>query len=107
MSGTDLLGNQVRAEMKKRRLVFFTFFVLCFIYLLVSLVFGDTGLLKYMELNRTKKNLEKQVVEINSQNEEIKTQIRLLKDDPFYKEKLAREEFGLAKPDEYVFQYDR
>ncbi len=107
MSGNDLLGNQVRAEMKKRRLVFLTVFILCFIYLSISLVFGDMGLLKYMELNRTKKSLEKQVVEINRQNEEIKTQIRLLKEDPFYKEKLAREEFGLAKPDEFVFQYDR
>jgi cell division protein FtsB len=107
MSGNDLLGNQVRAEMKKRRLVFLTFFILCFIYLSISLVFGDMGILKYVELNRTKKNLEKQVVEINRQNEEIKSQIRLLKEDPFYKEKLAREEFGLARPNEYIFQYDR
>ncbi len=107
MSGNDLLGNQVRAEMKKRRLVFLTFFILCFIYLSISLVFGDMGLLKYLELKKTKKNLEKQVVEINRQNEAIKSQIQLLREDPFYKEKLAREEFGLAKPDEYIFQYDR
>ncbi len=93
--------------MKKRRLVFLTFFILCFIYLSISLVFGDMGLLKYLELKKTKKNLEKQVVEINRQNEAIKSQIQLLREDPFYKEKLAREEFGLAKPDEYIFQYDR
>jgi cell division protein FtsB len=107
MSTSDLLGNQVRAEMKKRRLVFVTFVILCFIYFSISLLFGDMGLFKYIELNKTKKNLEKQVVEINRQNEEIKAQITLLKDDPFYKEKLAREEFGLAKPGEYIFQYDR
>ncbi len=107
MSANDLLGNQVRAEMKKRRLVFVTFFILCFMYLSISLVFGDMGLLKYIELNRTKQNLQQQVVEISRQNEEIKTQITLLRNDPFYKEKLAREEFGLAKPGEYIFQYDR
>jgi cell division protein FtsB len=107
MSTNDLLGNQVRAEMKKRRLVFLTFLILCFIYLSISLIFGDMGLLKYVEMNRTKKNLETQVVEINRQNEDIKAQITLLKNDPFYKEKLAREEFGLAKPGEYIFQYDR
>jgi cell division protein FtsB len=107
MSTSNLLGNQVRAEMKKRRLVFVTFVILSFIYLSISLLFGDMGLFTYIELNKTKKNLEKQVVEINRQNEEIKTQVKLLKEDPFYKEKLAREEFGLAKPGEYIFQYER
>ena len=107
MRANDLLGNQVRTEMKKRRLVFLSFFILCFVYLAVSLVFGNMGLLKYIELNRTKKDLKRQVVDITRQNEEIKTQITLLKNDPFYKEKIAREEFGLAKPGEYIFRYDR
>ncbi len=104
---TTVLRDQVRSEIKKRRLIFFTFVILCFIYLTVSLLFGDMGLIRYMELNKTKKNLEKQIVEISRQNEEIKTQIKLLKEDPFYREKFAREEFGLARPDEYIFQYDR
>ncbi len=107
MSTNNLLRKQVVSEVKKRRLIFFTFVVLSFLYLTISLLFGDVGLLRYIELNRTKKGLEKQLVEINMQNEQIRTQIRLLKEDPFYKEKLAREEFGLARPDEYIFQYDR
>ncbi len=107
MSTHNLLRKQVVSEVKKRRLIFLTFFVLSFLYLTTSLLFGDAGLLRYMELNRTRKGLEKQLVEINRQNEQIRTQIRLLKEDPFYKEKLAREEFGLARPDEYIFQYDK
>ncbi len=107
MSTHNLLRKQVVSEVKKRRLIFLTFFVLSFLYLTISLLFGDAGLLRYMELNRTRKGLEKQLVEINRQNEQIRTQIRLLKEDPFYKEKLAREEFGLARPDEYIFQYDK
>ncbi len=107
MSAHNLLRKQVVSEVRKRRLIFFTFVVLSFIYLSVSLFFGDAGLLRYLELNKTKKGLEKQLIEINRQNEQIRTQIRLLKEDPFYKEKLAREEFGLAKPDEYIFKYER
>jgi cell division protein FtsB len=107
MSTDNLLRKQVVSEVKKRRLIFFTFVVLSFLYLTISLLFGDVGLLRYMELNRTKNGLEKQLVEINRQNEQIRTQIKLLKEDPFYKEKLAREEFGLARPDEYIFQYER
>jgi cell division protein FtsB len=107
MSSHNLLRKQVVSEVKKRRLIFLTFVVLSFLYLTISLLFGDVGLLRYFELNRTKKGLEKQLVEITRQNEQIRTQIRLLKEDPFYKEKLAREEFGLARPDEYIFQYER
>lgn len=107
MSTDNLLRKQVVSEVKKRRLICLTCVVLSFLYLTISLLFGDVGLLRYLELNRTKKGLETQLVEINRQNEQIRTQIRLLKEDPFYKEKLAREEFGLARPDEYIFQYDR
>jgi len=107
MSTNNLLRRQVVSEVRKRRLIFVTFVILSFIYLSISLIFGDMGLLKYIELNKTRKNMEKQLAEISRQNEQIRTQIKLLKEDPFYKEKLAREEFGLAKPDEYIFQYER
>jgi cell division protein FtsB len=107
MSANNLLRNQVKNEMKKRRLIFFTFVVLSFIYLSLNLVFGDMGLVRFIELKKTRDNIEKQISEINKQNEQLRTQISLLKEDPFYREQFAREEFGLAKPDEYIFQYDK
>ena len=107
MSSHNLLRKQVISEVKKKRLIFLTFVVLSFIYLSISLVFGDMGLFRYLELNRTKKNLEGQLSEINKQNEQLRTQLKLLKEDPFYREKLAREEYGLSKPNEYIFQYDK
>ncbi len=107
MSANNLLRKQVVSEVRKRRLILVTFVILSFIYLSISLIFGDMGLLKYIEMNKTRKNLEKELAEIGRQNEQIRTQIKLLKEDPFYKEKLAREEFGLARPDEYIFQYER
>lgn len=107
MSSNKLLEKQVRQELKRRRLIFFTIVVLSFIYLSISLVFGEMGLFRYIELNRTKKSMEKQLAEINKQNDQIRQQIKMLKEDPFTKEKFAREEFGMARPDEYIFQYDR
>jgi cell division protein FtsB len=107
MSSHNLLRKQVISEVKKKRLIFLTFVVLSFIYLSISLVFGDMGLFRYLELNRTKMNLESQLSEINRQNEQLRTQLKLLKEDPFYREKLAREEYGLSKPNEYIFQYDK
>jgi len=107
MSSHNLLRKQVLYEVKKKRLIFLTFVVLSFIYLSISLVFGDMGLFRYLELNRTKMNLESQLTEINRQNEQLRTQLKLLKEDPFYREKLAREEYGLSKPNEYIFKYDK
>ena len=65
------------------------------------------GFLRHRELHKTKINLEKQIKEIENENEQLKTQINSLKEDPFYMEKHAREDFGLARPDEYIFLYDR
>jgi cell division protein FtsB len=101
------LEKQVNSEVKKRQMIFFTVIVLTLLYLSISLVFGDMGLFKYIELNRTRKSLDKQIAQISNQNEQLRSQLKSLKDDPFYREKLAREEYGLSRPDEYIFQYDR
>jgi cell division protein FtsB len=103
----NLLRKQVAIEVKKRRLIFFTIFLLSFLYLLISLIFGDMGLMRYREIHKKKVIMETQIKEMEQENEQLKSQLKLLKDDPFYKEKHAREDFGLAKPDEYIFQYDR
>ena len=107
MGSNNLLRKQVVSEVKKKRLIFLTIAVLSFIYLSISLVFGDMGLLRYLELNRTKMNLERQLSEIDRQNAQLRTQLKLLKEDSFAREKLAREEYGLSKPNEYIFKYDK
>ncbi|MBE0427168.1 MAG: septum formation initiator family protein [Nitrospirae bacterium] len=106
-TSSNLLRKQVISEIRKRRLVLFTFILLSFIYVSISLIFGDMGFLRHRELHKTKINLEKQIKEIENENEQLKTQINSLEEDPFYMEKHAREDFGLAKPDEYIFLYDR
>jgi cell division protein FtsB len=106
-SPVNLLRKQVVSEIRKRRLIYFTIILLSFFYLIINLIFGDMGLLKYRELNKKKIRLETQVKEIKRENEQLASEVKLLKEDPFYTEKHAREDFGLAKPDEYIFQYDR
>jgi cell division protein FtsB len=106
MSSNYLLRKQVVSEIKKRRLILFTVILLGFIYLFISLVFGDMGLLKYVELNKRKTHLESQIKEMEQGNKKLKSEIESLKENPFCKEKHAREEFGLARPDEYIFRYD-
>ena len=101
------LRKQVASERKKRKLIFLTVVFLSFLYLFITFIFGDMGLLQYRELFAKKMHLEAQVKEIERDNAQIRSEITSIREDPFYKEKHAREDFGLAKPDEYIFQYDR
>ncbi|NWF76680.1 MAG: septum formation initiator family protein [Nitrospirae bacterium] len=64
-------------------------------------------MLRYKELLKKQSQLSDEIKKIELENKEFRTQIKLFKEDPFYIEKYAREEYGLAKPDEYIFQYDR
>jgi cell division protein FtsB len=103
----NLLRKQVSAELRKRRLIFYTVTLLSIVYLVVNVIFGDMGLVRYFELRKTKVRLETQIREIEQDNEKLKKQLKSIKEDPFIKEKHAREDYGLAKPDELIFQYDR
>lgn len=106
MNSNNLLRKQVVSEIKKRRLIFLTLSFLVFFYLIISLIFGDMGLIKYIELNKKRVELENQIKQIEIENKNLRSDIRMLKEDPFYKEKHAREDFNLARPDEYIFRYD-
>lgn len=101
------LRRQVLSEIRKRRLIFFTFAVLTSIYIIFIFVFGESGLIKYMEMKGKKIRLEREIKEIEITNEALRRELHLLKENPFYIEKYAREEFGMAKPDEYIFRYER
>ncbi len=103
----NLLRKKVYNERKKKRLIFYTIIMLSFIYLFVSLLFGDMGIIRYTELIKKHNQLSAEIKGIELENKQYRTQIKLFKEDPFYIEKYAREEYGLAKPDEYIFQYDR
>jgi cell division protein FtsB len=107
MSSHNLLRKQVASEIKKRRLIFFTVFCLSLLYFVISFTFGDSGLLKYRELKKKKSELAAEIRAIETRNNALKSELKLLKENPFYLEKYAREDFGMAKPDEYIFKYDK
>lgn len=107
MSSHNLLRKQVRSELRKRRLVLGTVLLLSFLYLAVIFTFGDTGLLRYRDLREKQTRLTEEITAIETRNSHLKSDIKLLKEDPFYIEKHAREDFGMARPDEYVFKYER
>lgn len=101
------LRRQVLSEIKRRRLIFITIAILTLSYISIIFVFGDSGLIKYIEMKEKKAKLEKEIKEIELMNVRLRKELQLLKENPFYIEKYAREEYRMARPDEYIFMYER
>ncbi len=107
MNSHKLLRKQVTSEVKKRRLIVYTLMFLSLLYLAISFTFGSSGYIRYLELKEKRGHLVKEIGEIEARNNRLRSDAKLLKDDPFYVEKFAREDLGMAKPDEYVFKYEQ
>lgn len=107
MSGHKLLHRQVTSEIKKRRLIILTIMCLSLMYLFINFVFGNTGLIRYTELQDKKRQIETEIRNVETHNNLLRSELKLLKENPFYMEKHARENFNMARPDEYVFKYDQ
>lgn len=100
-----MLRKQVRTELKVRRYVVYTLLLLSICYMAGTLVFSDMGLLRYIELKKKQDSLDLELKNIMDENFKLKASIDSLKNDDFYVEKNARENFGLSGKDEYIFIY--
>jgi len=80
--------------------------MLCiFLFLLFLSVFGSSGIIKVLQMNRKIDLLNQEIVFMEKENKRMLDQIHRLKEDAFSIEKLAREELGLVKPGERVYEF--
>ena len=73
------------------------------IALAVGSVFGDRGLLSLLEKRRQVEDLRVEIGVLRGSNTRLVREISELRQSPRAIERLAREELGLAHPDETVF----
>ncbi len=99
------LRQQIDSERKKKDFFFFLLVGIAFVYVIITAVFGNRGLIKYYELKDTENKLKAEIEYLQKDNSLLKQQAESLKQDSFLKEKYAREKFGLAKPEEYIYQF--
>lgn len=97
--------QQADSERRKMDVLFFLIISLAFLYIIISLVYGERGLIKYYELKKVEKSIQAEIESLQKGNEQLRIQIEALSRDSFLKEKYARENFGLAKPEEYIYQF--
>jgi cell division protein FtsB len=71
--------------------------------LFVHVMFGANGMVVYKQKRAEYESLQKQIAEMQQENDRYTQQIQGLKSDQKSIEKEAREQLGYAKPGEYVY----
>ena len=72
--------------------------------LLLQDIFGTHGVLAMRRAQKEAESVQKEIDQINQENQQLQDRVKALKTDPQAIERIAREEMGLAKPGEYIFK---
>jgi hypothetical protein len=76
----------------------------CFVLLALLAMAGDGGFFEVYQFNRHLQQVEKRIEALEVENERLREQVSGLRSDPYQIEKLAREDLGLVRPDEIIFE---
>jgi cell division protein FtsB len=80
--------------------------VIIFLIALVAVsVLGNRGLVRLYQMHRDRAVLEREIEHLSATNAALTEEVRLLKADPARIEGIAREELGLVKPGELVYEF--
>ena len=94
-------GGRGDSGLRKKAFVLGTVIVLS--ALVVGSIFGDRGLVNLLEKREHLEALQQEIETLRADNVQLVREIATLKESPRAIEQLAREELGLARPDETVF----
>ena len=79
--------------------------VLMLLTLFYLIIFSKSGLRDWLNLRREEQKILTENRAIKKENSAIAEKIFRLNHDPEYIEYIARHEFGMAAPDEFVFRF--
>ncbi|MBI2876383.1 MAG: septum formation initiator family protein [Candidatus Tectomicrobia bacterium] len=73
--------------------------------LLGSSLWGERGWLELRRARQEKAHMQEQIQGLERENQVLRREIAALREDPYLVEKIAREELGLVKPGEIVYEF--
>ena len=79
--------------------------VLIILALLAMALFGEKGLLRSLQYHRQNQALGAEIRSLEIAREDLRQEIRALRDDMYTIEQVARRELGMVKEDEIVYQF--
>lgn len=74
------------------------------ISLIIIFIFGNHGVIELYKLSKKRQQIQKEIVLLRQQKIKLEKEKSLLKNDKKYIEKLAREKYRMAKPNERIFK---
>jgi cell division protein FtsB len=74
------------------------------VWMVFYAVYSPNGWIAYRQKRAAYQHLSQEHQQLEKENEELRHRIKELKTDPRAIEKIAREEFGLVRPGEYVYR---
>lgn len=92
------------SKKKKKKMVYWgTTFVLG--YLLVLILFGEVSIPHFLSMRNAYHKMQSEISDLKSENGRLKNETEALRSNPDQIEKLAREELGLAKKGEIIYEF--
>lgn len=75
------------------------------VLLVAASLVGDRGLLRLYQMHRTRAALTQEIEQLTATNAALAEEVRALRSDPGRVEVIAREELGLVRPEEMVYEF--
>jgi cell division protein FtsB len=79
--------------------------ILFLLVLVAASVLGNRSLLRLYQMHRDRTAIEREIDQLTAANAALAEDVRLLRTDPARVEAIAREELGLVKPGELVYEF--
>ena len=79
--------------------------ILFLLALVVASVIGNRSLIRLYQMHRDRATLEREIDQLTAANVSLAEEVRTLRTDPARVEAIAREELGLVKPGELVYEF--
>ncbi len=72
--------------------------------LVIIFLFGNHGVIELYKLSKKREEIQKEIESLRKQKVSLEKEKMLLKNDNKYIERLAREKYRMAKPNERIFK---
>jgi cell division protein FtsB len=102
IDAVDVTFTEQFAAFVRRNLMWFL--VAGLTLLVLQDIFGTHGVLAMRRSQQQAADIQKEIDQLNQENQKLQDRARSLKSDPTAIERIAREEIGLARPGEYIFK---
>lgn len=89
---------------ERRQLTLIVFLVVCLT--LSWIIFSPDGARRYYKLSQEVKIVKQENQRLQEENKNIRKELDRLKNDPAYREEVARKKFGLIKKNEIIFDLE-